>query len=323
VPMVGWGKTLIPEGGISPVIPFVVAGLVVLALFALWERHMLKAGKDALLNIGMLKKRAVLFGLLAIIAFMFMQAGLLFVTPVFMQMALGYTAFHSGLLILPMTIMIILVATRVSKLTQIIAPKLIVQVGMLVLVGGILLIALELKATAQQWEFLPGMIVAGIGIGLINAPLMNLTQGAVPAKEQSEISGLSRAMSNLGGAFGTAIAGAVLMSTLIATFSGAVEQYSGIPTSEKAAVVHALRADAQTVSNTQVTAYLKSKHEPAKLVQSFVQFNQEARNKGLQNALIAIGVLGLFGFVMSCFLPGGKTKKPEVEPEASAPPASA
>jgi Na+/melibiose symporter-like transporter len=323
VPMLGWGRTLIPEGGISPVIPFVVAGLVVLGLFALWERHMLRAGKDALLNIGMLKNRAVLFGLLAIIAFMFMQAGFLFVTPVFMQMALGYTAFHSGLLILPMTIAIIIVAMRVSKLTQIVAPKLIVQIGMLVVVGGILLIAMQLKATAQQWEFLPGMIVAGIGIGLINAPLMNITQGAVPASGQSEISGLSRAMSNLGGAFGTAIAGAVLMSTLIATFSGAVEQFTGIPASEKARVVHDLRYDAQTVSNAQVTIYLKSKNEPAELAQKFVQFNQEARNKGLQNALIAIGVLGLLGFVMSCFLPGGRTKKPAAEPAASAPPASA
>jgi len=167
------------------------------------------------------------------------------------------------------------------------------------------------------------MIVAGIGIGLINAPLMNITQGAVPAKEQSEISGLSRAMSNLGGAFGTAVAGAVLMSTLIATFSGAVEQYAGIPASEQARVVYDLRRDAQTVSNTQVTVYLKSKNEPAPLAQRLVQFNQEARNKGLQNALFAIGVLGLFGFGMSCFLPGGKAKKPAAKPEANAPPASA
>ena len=324
VPLVGWGKTLVPEGGISPVIPFVIAGVVVLALFALWERHMLKDGKDALLNIGMLKNRAVLFGLLAIIAFMFMQAGFLFVTPVFMQMALGYSAFHSGLLILPMTIAIIIVATRVSKLTQIVAPKLLVQIGMLVIVAGILLIAMELKATAQQWAFLPGMIVTGIGIGLVNAPLMNITQGAVPAKEQSEISGLSRAMSNLGGAFGTAVAGAVLMSTLIASFSGAIEHFSGIPASEKPRVVVFLRHDAQTVSNTQVTVYLKSKNEPAALAAKFVQFNQAARNKGLQDALIAIGVLGLFGFVMSCFLPGGKHKKaPADEADAGAAPASA
>ena len=38
----------------------------------------------------------------------------------------------------------------------------------------------------------------------------------------------------------------------------------------------------------------------------------------LQNALFAIGILDLFGFVMSCFLPGGKTKKPAAEPEAKA-----
>jgi MFS family permease len=323
IPVVAWGKTLTQQGGVSPVIPFVVAGVIVLLGFALWERHMLRAQKDALLNITMLKNRAVLFGLLAIIALMFMQAGFLFVGPVFMQMALGYTAFHSGLLILPMTIAIILVAMRVSRLAQIIAPKLLVQVGMLAFVVGILLVAMEMKVGVEQWKFLPGMIVAGIGIGLINAPLMNITQGAVPEKEQSEISGLSRAMSNLGGAFGTAVAGAVLMSTLIATFSGAVQQFNGIPASEKPRVVQDLRQDAQTVSNADVAAYLKSKGEPAPLVQKFVQFNQEARNKGLQNALITVGVLGLFGFVMSCFLPGGRKKKQQAaEPEAHAPPAA-
>ena len=77
------------------------------------------------------------------------------------------------------------------------------------------------------------MIVSGIGIGLINAPLMNITAGRGPGQGAERISGLSRAMSNLGGAFGTAVAGAVLMSTLIATFSGAVEQYAGIPASER------------------------------------------------------------------------------------------
>jgi hypothetical protein len=153
---------------------------------------------------------------------------------------------------------------------------------------------------------------------------MNITQGAVPAKEQSEISGLSRAMSNLGGAFGTAVAGAVLMSTLIASFSGAVEHYAGIPPSQKPQVVVFLRKDAQTVSNAQVAVYLKTRHEPAAVAAKFVQFNQAARNKGMQDALIAVGVLGLFGFVMSCFLPGGKAKKaPDEEKDSGAAPASA
>jgi len=258
----------------------------------------------------------VFFGLLAILALMFMQAGFLFVTPVFMQIALGYSAFHSGLLVLPMTIAVILVAARVSKLTQIVAPKLLIQVGLLVFSGGILLVAVELKATVDQWEFLPGMIVAGIGIGLVNAPLMNMTQGAVSTKEQSEISGLSRAMSNLGGAFGTAVAGAVLMTALIGSLSAQVDGYSGISSAEKAKVVAALRRDAQTVSNAEVQAYLKGKGEPPQLVATFVAFNQTARNDGLQKALFTIGVIGLLGFVVSCFLPGGKAKAPVTDADA-------
>jgi len=54
-----------------------------------------------------------------------------------------------------------------------------------------------------------------------------------------------------------------------------------------------------------------------------VKFNQDARNKGLQNALMAVGAIGLSGFVMSCFLPGRKAKKPAADPQANAPPASA
>ena len=79
----------------------------------------------------------------------------------------------------------------------------------------------------------------------------------------------------------------------------------------------------QGLQDSYAPSGLKSKSEPAAVAMKFEQFNQEARNKGLRNALIAIGVLGLFGFAASCFLPGGKTKKPAAEPEATAPPAAA
>jgi len=51
--------------------------------------------------------------------------------------------------------------------------------------------------------------------------------------------------------------------------------------------------------------------------------NQNARNAGLQKALFTICVIGLFGFVVSCLLPGGKTKAPVAEEDAGAAPASA
>jgi hypothetical protein len=105
---------------------------------------------------------------------------------------------------------------------------------------------------------------------------------------------------------------------VIGSFSAQVEKYAGIPAAEKAKVVADLRRDAQTVSNDQVQIYLRAKGEPAPLVAKFVEFNQNARNDGLQKALFTVGVIGLFGFVVSCFLPGGKTKAPVAEEDAGA-----
>jgi hypothetical protein len=76
------------------------------------------------------------------------------------------------------------------------------------------------------------------------------------------------------------VAGAVLMSTLIATFSGAVQQFNGIPASEKPHVIVVLRHDAQTVSNSQISAWLVSKHQPEPLVQKFVQFKSGRARQG-------------------------------------------
>jgi nitrate/nitrite transporter NarK len=46
-------------------------------------------------------------------------------------------------------------------------------------------------------------------------PSVNLVQSAFPEEKQGEISGLSRAVSNLGSSFGTAIAGTILVSNLV------------------------------------------------------------------------------------------------------------
>ena len=46
-------------------------------------------------------------------------------------------------------------------------------------------------------------------------PSVNLVQSSFPEKQQGEISGLSRSVSNLGSSFGTAIAGTILVSDLV------------------------------------------------------------------------------------------------------------
>jgi len=298
------GIELIPQGGISPVVIFVAVGVLILVFFALWERHQASINKKPLVNLSIFRKRAASAGLLAILAMMFMQAGCLFVIPVFMQMALGYNALRTGLTLLPLSIAIILVASQSSKLVEKFAARALVQLGLLAMSVGVAATALTMTSTSSNWSFLPGLLIIGVGIGLANAPLLNLVQSSVPAKQQSEISGVNRAFSNLGGSLGIAVAGAILMASLMASLSSLVAQSPVLPTEDKPKLEQIVHKDARTVSNVQLSTYIKSEGPPQAIANELVKINAEARDGALRKALAAVGVLGLFGFAMSLLLPG-------------------
>ena len=61
---------------------------------------------------------------------------------------------------------------------------------------------------------MPGLFLVGFGLGAMLTPSVNVVQSSFPESMQGEISGLSRAVSNLGSSFGTAIAGTILVSVV-------------------------------------------------------------------------------------------------------------
>jgi MFS family permease len=298
------GSTLlIAKGGISPVLPFICIGLIILVGFAFWENHLKHVNKQPLIDLGMLKNRAASLGLLTVMALMFMQAGLLFVTPVFLQMALGLSPILAGLTILPLTVFLIVFSQLTSKLTSRFSPRTLIRLGMLLIPIGIFVIWLMLSDKPSAIEMVPGFIIIGIGIGFANARLLNMVQSSVPAEKQGEISGLNRAMSNLGGSLGTAVAGAVLISVLISSFSGLIMSNNVIPQPEKQRIEAALDKDARTVSNTEAEKYLAEKSYQTDIKNALFDINQTARNKALLYALLAVGLIGIIGFIFSLFLP--------------------
>jgi predicted MFS family arabinose efflux permease len=83
-----------------------------------------------------------------------------------------------------------------------------------VTIMGMAELLLFARATSSIWTFAPGLFLMGIGLGVMLTASVNVVQSAFPEKDQGEISGLSRSISNLGSSLGTAIAGSVLVSTL-------------------------------------------------------------------------------------------------------------
>jgi MFS family permease len=63
--------------------------------------------------------------------------------------------------------------------------------------------------------FAPGLLVVGLGVGAMLTSSVNVVQSSFPEADQGEISGLSRSVSNLGSSLGVAIAGSVIVSSLV------------------------------------------------------------------------------------------------------------
>ena len=82
------------------------------------------------------------------------------------------------------------------------------------ILGTVLMLLLS-DATSRIVWFLPGLFLIGFGIGVMLTASVNVVQSSFPEKDQGEISGLSRSVSNLGSSLGTALVGSVLVSKTV------------------------------------------------------------------------------------------------------------
>src|SRR4029077_412919 len=75
-------------------------------------------------------------------------------------------------------------------------------------------------ATSNVVTFFPGLLFVGLGVGVMLTSSVNVVQSSFPESDQGEISGLSRSVSNLGSSLGVAIAGTVIVSSLVTGNAG-------------------------------------------------------------------------------------------------------
>ena len=91
----------------------------------------------------------------------------------------------------------------------------LIRGGFILTILGIIILLWLASATSPILNFLPGLFLMGLGIGVMLTSSVNVVQSAFPEKDQGEISGVSRSVSNLGSALGTSIVGSVLLMTFL------------------------------------------------------------------------------------------------------------
>jgi EmrB/QacA subfamily drug resistance transporter len=148
----------------------------------------------------------------------------LFLT-LYIQNVLGYGPFQAGLRFLPLTVLLFAVAPISGRLTVRVPIRLILALGLLLVAVGLALMS-GLAAASGWTHLLPGFIVAGIGVGVINPALASTAVGVVPHNRSGMASGINGTFRQVGIVTGIAALGAIFQHE-VATRTQAPLAHSG------------------------------------------------------------------------------------------------
>ncbi len=241
----GWQLDL---GGLS-IVPFaILLGLLILIGFVLWERRVEQRGGTPIVSLHTFRNRAFVAGASVVGVIMLSQNGMVFSLPVFLQSVRNLDAFHTGLTLLPMPLMLFLFAPGAAVMSKWIPQKRLVQTGLVVNFFALLAMRWAMGVDTPLVALVPGLALYGLGMGLVQSQINNLTLSAVPVQEAGEASGITNTFRQVGSSLGAAIIGAVLLTAIVGDLQGVVQSSPQIPPAVKPGIDRLLRQQSSSLA---------------------------------------------------------------------------
>ncbi len=288
------------DGNTSIVLPSIIYGVFVLALFFWWERYTERKGNVPLVSMSIFKNRQFTSGALTTAAMTMSFSGILFSVPIFLQAVRHLDALHTGLALLPMSLGILITAPLSAYLGHYVRPKRLVQLGFIINIIGLSILYLSLGVNATVWTLAPGLAVFGLGMGFIFSQLNNLTLSAVPINEGGEAAGLNNTLRQLGQTLGSAIVGAVLISSLGANLNSGINTSRVLPAEAKAQIAQAISAQ---TSQVEFGTARVGENLPQNIQKEITSITAQATVDSNREALVYSILFTLWAFVLSFSLP--------------------
>jgi EmrB/QacA subfamily drug resistance transporter len=139
--------------------------------------------------------------------------GVFFFVSLYVQQILGYSPIQAGASFLPWTILIVLLAPRAGKLSDQVGSRWLVTGGMTILAGALFLFS-QLGGNASFWTLLPAMLLGGVGMSAVMAPVTSTAMGSVPRDKAGVGSAVLNSMRQVGGSLGIAVMGAIVAQSI-------------------------------------------------------------------------------------------------------------
>jgi EmrB/QacA subfamily drug resistance transporter len=303
------GQEITPFG--FSAVPFVIAaGFGLLAAFTLWEDRRERQGRDTLLDRRLLRIPTLRAGLTTLLMQQLILLGTFFVMPVYLQVVLGLDAFETGKRLFPLSVTMFIAAMAGPKLAGGLAPRRVVQLGLLALALASALLLATIDVELDEADFAVAMAVFGVGAGLMLSQLGNVIMSSVEPEQTNEAGGLQGTAQNLGASLGTALIGAVLLAALSNNVIERVERNPDISPPVREQVTQIAEQGTPIVPVAEVEQAALDAGAPPAEATAIADDYGEAQLHGLKRALGAVGLFALLALWFTRALPARPLSAP-------------
>ncbi|MEM9516880.1 MAG: MFS transporter [Actinomycetota bacterium] len=289
----GWG---------SPAVVGLVVAFVILAVaFLINERR----STAPIVDFSFFRRRNFAGATATIFVIDFAFGAMLFFLPIYLQEVLDYSPIGTGVLLLPMTGLMVLGSPIGGQLTQRVGPRPPILGGLSLLAIGVIWVSTLSTATTYADLWLPTSLI-GLGIGIALTPMNLAAMNAVEPRHTGAAAGLLLTLSGLGVSFGVAITGAIFQNLQTSRTVDLVDATGTSITRDQAEQLDGLLAGSD---NAQQALNQIAPNDQAAVTDAV----EEAFVSALGTSLLISGLLVVAGAILAGVLI--RNHKPEQNPE--------
>ncbi|MBD3919346.1 DHA2 family efflux MFS transporter permease subunit [Paenibacillus sp. PR3] len=213
------------EGGLnsaSVLVPLLI-GIVLMGAFV---GYALRKKQGAILDLHLFRSRHFLSSNITLFLAGMVMNGAMLLLPLFYQQVRGETAFHTGLLLIPQGIGMLLTRTWIGGLSDRIGPRPIVITSLFITIIGTLPFAFA-DADTHWFLLAAGQLIQGAALNGILLPIMVSAYHGLAREQIPHASVSTRIFQTIGGAFGSSVLATVIASRMSSQSSLTVNTLSG------------------------------------------------------------------------------------------------
>jgi len=191
-----------PDMGVSGAVAVAaVGGVLALVAFVVHERRT----PSPMLPLSLFANRQFSAANLVTVVVYAALGGVFFLLVAFLQIAMGWSPVAAGAASLPVTALMLTLSARAGALAQAVGPRLPLTVGPLGIAAGMLLMTRIDPGDSYVASVLPAVVVFGLGLTLVVAPVTATVLAAADARHAGIASGVNNAVSRVAGLLAVAV----------------------------------------------------------------------------------------------------------------------